>query len=54
MLTILYGIFSVIGGIAMYTTMTDNLNQPIVTMALGLGLGTHLAVFIKGAIRDFQ
>ena len=54
MLTILYGIFSVIGGIAMYTTMTDNLNQPIVTMALGLGLGTHLAVFIRNLVYEFK
>lgn len=54
MLTILYGIFSVIGGIAMYTSATDGVSHPVVTMALGLSLGTHLAVFIKFFIRDFR
>jgi hypothetical protein len=53
-MSIVYGIFSVIGGFAIYTNLTDGISQPIVSMALGLGTGTHLVLFVKNLIEDFR
>lgn len=50
-ITFVYAVITAICAYASYVNLTDDLSQPIISLALGLGLGTHAAIFIRGMLR---
>lgn len=49
---ITYGIITVICAWASFVVFTDNIDQYIVSAALGAGTGTHFVLFLKGLLYD--
>lgn len=45
--TMVYAAFTAIGLYASYINFTDDLFQPIISLALGLGVGTHGVMLLK-------
>ena len=49
---VFYGITTVIALVASYVNITDEVSQPIISIALGMCTGTHFMLFLKGFRRD--
>ena len=47
---VFYGIATAIAVIASYVNITDDMSQPVVSFALGMGVGTHVVLFAKAIV----